>query len=69
VNEKMCKYQTVNTDDKENPILNQINFSITTSDFTVQNVALKIGIPILSIDGIAIKGVKNYIFKCYTCNK
>jgi RNA-binding protein NOB1 len=40
---------------------------LTTADFTVQNVALKMGIPILSIDGLRIKRIRNYLLKCYSC--
>jgi len=46
----------------------KINVFITTSDFTVQNVALKMGIPVMSLDGLKIKHIRNYILKCYTCN-
>ena len=41
---------------------------IVTSDFAVQNIALKMGIVINSIDGIRIQRIKNYILKCYSCN-
>jgi RNA-binding protein NOB1 len=45
----------------------KINVSLTTADFTVQNVALKMGIPVISIDGMKIRKIKNYILKCITC--
>jgi len=46
-----------------------IKVYLTTADFTVQNVALKIGIPVMSIDGMRIRKVKNYILKCYSCHR
>ena len=47
----------------------KINVFISSADFTLQNVALKIGLPVLAIDGKIIRRIKNYIFKCYSCNK
>ncbi len=46
-----------------------INVFISSADFTLQNVALKMGLPVLGIDGKIIRRIKNYIFKCYSCNK
>jgi len=51
---------------KENE--NPIKVHISTADFTVQNVALKMGIPVQGIDGMKIRKIKNYILKCYSCN-
>jgi RNA-binding protein NOB1 len=51
---------------KENE--NPIKVHICTADFTVQNVALKMGIPVQGIDGMKIRKIKNYILKCYSCN-
>jgi RNA-binding protein NOB1 len=45
----------------------QLKVYLTTADFTVQNVALKIGIPVQSIDGMRIRKIKNYLLKCYAC--
>ena len=45
-----------------------INVNICTADFTVQNVALKMGIPVLGIDGMRIRKIKNYVLKCYACS-
>lgn len=65
--EKLHKYLgTANEDTTE---LNKIYIKIISGDFTVQNVALKMGIPILSIDGLRVKTIKNYILKCYACNR
>ena len=65
----MCKYQVVSKGEKEGVTEETLPYYITTGDFTIQNVSLKIGIPILSIDGIEIKNIKNYIFKCFSCSK
>jgi len=46
-----------------------IKVYLTTADFTMQNVALKIGIPVMSIDGMRIRKIKNYILKCYSCHR
>jgi RNA-binding protein NOB1 len=46
----------------------KLTISIQTSDFALQNLALKMGILINSIDGIRITRIKNYILKCYACN-
>jgi RNA-binding protein NOB1 len=51
----------------DNESSEQIPVSLTTADFTVQNVALKMGIPVISIDGLIIKKIKNYILKCISC--
>jgi len=42
---------------------------IITDDFTIQNVCLKIGLQVISVNGLIIRRVKNYLFKCLTCNK
>lgn len=47
----------------------KINVFISSADFTLQNVALKMGLPVLGIDGKIIRRIKNYILKCFSCNK
>jgi RNA-binding protein NOB1 len=44
------------------------NLYVITEDFTIQNVCLKIGFKCLSVNGLAIKQIKNFILKCYSCN-
>lgn len=66
IEKKINNLMITNLEDKEN--LNPINVYIITGDFTVQNVALKIGIPVMSIDGSRIRKIKNFILKCYACN-
>ena len=55
-------------DELKNQDVSKIFIVIITSDFAVQNIALKMGILINSIDGIRIQRIKNYILKCYSCN-
>lgn len=45
------------------------NIYTITDDFTMQNVMLKIGINVLSVNGLIVKRVKNFLFKCITCNE
>jgi len=40
-----------------------------TSDFSMQNVLIQIGIPVLSVDGLLIKKARSYVLKCITCKK
>jgi RNA-binding protein NOB1 len=47
----------------------KINVFISSADFTLQNVAMKIGIPVIGIDGKIIKRIKNYILKCASCTE
>ena len=46
----------------------KINIFISSADFTLQNVAMKIGLPVLGVDGKIIKRIKNYILKCASCS-
>lgn len=70
-----------NLDNKLNHIINEapeiksgdtgtkINVFVNSGDFTLQNVCLKMGIPVKGVDGLQIKKIKNYILKCTTCNE
>jgi len=40
-----------------------------TTDFAIQNVLLQMGMHLVSIDGLAIKKLKQWILKCFSCNK
>jgi RNA-binding protein NOB1 len=42
---------------------------VVSDDFTIQNVCLKMRINIISVNGMIVKGVKNYLLKCYSCNQ
>jgi len=54
--------------DEEEKDENKEKIFIVTTDFAVQNLALKIGILINSIDGIRVRTIRNYILKCYSCS-
>ena len=58
-----------NNNNEENKINDDINVYVNTADFTLQNVCMKMGIPILGVDGLRIKNIKNYILKCTVCYK
>ena len=47
----------------------EINVYVNTADFTLQNACMKMGIPILGVDGLRIRNIKNYILKCTVCYK
>lgn len=47
----------------------QITVGCMTSDFSMQNVLVLIGIPVLSVDGLLIKKPRSYVKKCITCSK
>ena len=79
-NEKETETKTetaeINTETKETDKLdnkeiklNDINVYVNTADFTLQNVCMKMSIPIIGVDGRRIKNIKNYILKCTVCTK
>lgn len=57
------KYEELTTNE------NAFGVFVVSDDYTLQNVCLKIGLNILSVDGLKIKQVKNYLLKCYSCEK
>ena len=57
------KFEEMNIDDSK------INIFISSADFTLQNVAMKIGLPVIGVDGKIIKRIKNYILKCASCSE
>lgn len=66
IDSKLGKYRY---DESKNEEKENINVFICTGDYTVQNLAMKIGMPVLGVDGMKIRKIKNYILKCYTCEK
>lgn len=40
-----------------------------TTDFAMQNVLLQVGLPLLSLDGMAVRRVKQWILRCAACFK
>jgi RNA-binding protein NOB1 len=67
IDSKLGKFK-IEEEKLKKEIENPIKVHISTADFTVQNVALKMGIPVQGIDGMKIRKIKNYILKCYSCN-
>lgn len=47
----------------------QIQVGCMTSDFSMQNVLMQIGIAVLSVDGLLIKKPRSYVLKCITCSR
>ncbi|KAF9398529.1 Nin1 binding protein [Mortierella sp. AD011] len=41
----------------------------TTGDFAMQNVLLQMGLNLLSIDGLRISKIKNWVLRCHACTK
>jgi RNA-binding protein NOB1 len=66
INEKLKSMGKITNVEKEET--SPIKTTIISSDFTVQNLSLKLGIPVMSIDNMLIKKIKHYILKCYSCN-
>ncbi|KAJ0402874.1 hypothetical protein P43SY_000488 [Pythium insidiosum] len=48
-------------------IKNEIAVACITTDYSMQNVMLQIGLRLLSTDGMMIKRVKQWILKCIAC--
>ncbi|KAG0285447.1 Nin1 binding protein [Linnemannia gamsii] len=49
------------------PLLMQV--ACTTADYAMQNVLLQMGLNLLSIDGLRISKVKNWVLRCHACTK
>ncbi|KAG9324425.1 hypothetical protein KVV02_004445 [Mortierella alpina] len=41
----------------------------TTADYAMQNVLLQMGLNLLSVDGLRISKVKNWVLRCHACTK
>ncbi|CAF1089087.1 unnamed protein product, partial [Didymodactylos carnosus] len=39
-----------------------------TTDFSMQNVLIQLGIPVLSVDGLLIRTARSYVLKCHVCS-
>ena len=62
----------MNVEDEEKDsikIEDDVNVFVNTADFTLQNVCMKMGIPIIGVDGLRIRNIKNYILKCTVCSR
>ena len=62
IDKKMNKFMSYSEAPSEGGVF------LITDDFTVQNVGLKMCLNILSVNGLSIKSIKNYLLKCYSCN-
>lgn len=40
-----------------------------TTDFSMQNVLLQMGIHLISVNGLQIRKVKHWVLKCFSCSK
>lgn len=65
---KFTSYEEKVNNNKDDPEKIIIDTYIITNDFTIQNVCLKMGLGVLSVNGLQIKAVKYFLFKCYSCN-
>ena len=69
INIKMNVEDDIKENDEKNKINDDINVFVNTADFTLQNVCMKMGIPIIGVDGLRIRNIKNYILKCTVCSR
>jgi len=67
INEKLHKIGKISKSEKIEE-KTPIKVTIFSSDFTLQNLSLKMGIPIVSGDNMVINKIKHFILKCYSCN-
>lgn len=40
-----------------------------TTDFSVQNVMMQMGMRVIGVDGLLIKSLRSYVFRCFACFK
>jgi RNA-binding protein NOB1 len=40
-----------------------------TTDYALQNVLLQMGMMLISVDGLVIKRVKQFVLQCFGCNQ
>lgn len=45
------------------------NIWLVSADFALQNVAVQMGIKLLSLDGRKITSIRRFIYECYLCWK
>lgn len=46
-----------------------VEVACITTDFSMQNVLLQIGLHVMSVDGMAINQIRTYVLRCYSCFK
>lgn len=45
------------------------NIWLVSADFALQNVAVQMGMKLLSVDGRKITSIRRFIYECYLCWK
>lgn len=46
-----------------------VKVACITTDFSMQNVLLQIGLNVMSVDGMLINQIRTYVLRCYSCFK
>ncbi|KAF9432400.1 Nin1 binding protein [Entomortierella beljakovae] len=64
---KFKRHGTTKPKKARQPLLMQV--ACTTGDFAMQNVMLQMGLNLLSLDGLRISKVKNWVLRCHACTK
>lgn len=52
---------------KKKPKQRPVKVACVTTDFSMQNVMMQIGLNIMSVDGLIIKSVKQWVLRCMAC--
>ncbi|CAF1517123.1 unnamed protein product, partial [Adineta steineri] len=55
------------TTDNSETVHETLPVACITTDFSMQNVLIQMGIPILSVDGLLIRTARSYVLKCRVC--
>ncbi|XP_039252998.2 RNA-binding protein NOB1-like [Styela clava] len=58
--------QKIQQDERGDSDLN-VQVACITTDFAMQNVLLKMGLNVFSVDGMLIKTVRSYVLRCHAC--
>ncbi|CAM2715550.1 unnamed protein product [Rotaria socialis] len=53
--------------DNSETISETLPVACITTDFSMQNVLIQMGIPVLSVDGLLIRTARSYVLKCRIC--
>jgi RNA-binding protein NOB1 len=46
-----------------------VEVACLTTDFAMQNILIQMGLHVASVDGMLIKRVKTFVFRCYACHR
>ncbi|CAF0770329.1 unnamed protein product [Rotaria sordida] len=55
------------TSENSETIQETLPVACITTDFSMQNVLIQMGIPVLSVDGLLIRTARSYVLKCRVC--